>query len=87
MKKIIIWSIAIVLLISCTVLGIGYKDDLAYWSTSMRRIKIDQSRTTQSIMTFNVRCITDADKDEFSWKHRANLICDLLQEYTPSIIG
>lgn len=86
MKKIIIWSIVMVLLISCTVLGIVYKDDLAYWSTSMRRITIDKNATTQSIMTFNVRCITGADKDEFSWKCRASLICDLLQENTPSII-
>ena len=80
MKKIIIWSIVIVLMISFAVLGIVYKDDLAYWSTSMRRIRIDKNATTQSIMTFNVRCITGADKDEFNWKYRASLICDLLQE-------
>ena len=73
-------------MISFAVLGIVYKDDLAYWSTSMRRIRIDKNATTQSIMTFNVRCITGADKDEFNWKYRASLICDLLQEYTPSII-
>ena len=54
MKKIIIWFIAFIMLISCTVLGIVYKDDLAYWSTSMRRIRIDKNATTQSIMTFNV---------------------------------
>ena len=73
-------------MISFAVLGIVHKDDLAYWSTSMRRIRIDKNATTQSIMTFNVRCITGADKDEFNWKYRASLICDLLQEYTPSII-
>lgn len=39
-----------------------------------------------SIMTFNVRCITPVDKGECSWKNRAPLICDCLQEYTPSII-
>lgn len=86
MKKAIIWSITIVLLISCTLLWIVYKDDSAYWSLSMRRINIDKNLRTQSIMTFNVRCITGADKDEFSWEYRASLICDLLQENIPSII-
>lgn len=86
MKKIIICSIAFIMLISCTVLKFVCKENTIYFSTNLPRIKIDKSLTTQSIMTFNVRCISRANKGEFSWTHRANLICDLLQEFTPSII-
>ncbi len=86
MKKIIIWTTILILLISCTIVGIVYKDDISYLATTMRRIKIDKDNTTQSIMTFNVRCISSADKDEFSWRGRASIICNLLQESTPSIV-
>lgn len=86
MKKITVWTIAVVVLISCTVLCFVYRDDLGYLATSMRRIELNKNTTTQSIITYNVRCITDADEGEFAWKKRASLICDLLQENTPSII-
>lgn len=86
MKKIIVWTIVIVVLISCTVLCVVCRDDLRYLATSMRRIELDKDTTTQSIMTYNVRCITGADEGEFAWEYRASLICDLIQEYTPSII-
>lgn len=86
MKKTIICAIVFLVLITCTVIGLVYKDDLTYLSSTMRRIKIDKNITTQSVMTFNVKCITSVNNDKFSWKYRAPLICDLLQEHTPSII-
>lgn len=49
-------------------------------------IKVDFDNQNLSIMTFNVRCIASSDKDECTWKNREPLICDCLQEYTPSII-
>lgn len=86
MKKFIIISATLIVLASTIIWGFAYRYDLLYWANTLKRIKINESITTQSIMTFNVRCITNADKDEFSWKYRATLICDFLQEYTPSII-
>lgn len=49
-------------------------------------INVDLDNKTLSITTFNVRCISSADKDVRTWKNRAPLICDCLQEYAPSII-
>lgn len=86
MKKIIILSVAVVLVVSCVVFGVVYKDDLSYLLSTKRKIRLDDNTATQSVMTFNVRCISSADTDEFSWENRASLICDLLQEETPSII-
>lgn len=86
MKKIIILSVAVVLVVSCVVFGTVYKDDLSYLLLTVRRVKLDDNTEPQSVMTFNVRCISSDDKGEFSWKNRASLICDLLQENTPSII-
>lgn len=86
MKKIIILSVAVVLVVSCVVFGVVYKDDLSYLLSTKRKIRLDDNTATQSVMTFNVRCISSADTDEFSWKYRASLICDLLQEETPSVI-
>ncbi len=86
MKKIAKRSVVLVLLIFCVFSGFACKDDIAYFSATKRRIKTDENITTQSIMTFNVRCISGADKNEYSWKNRASLICDLLQENMPSII-
>lgn len=86
MKKIIILSVAVVLVVSCVVFVVVYKDDLSYLLSTVRKIELDDNTATQSVMTFNVRCITSADTDEFSWESRASLICDLLQEETPSVI-
>lgn len=86
MKKIIKRFVVLILLIFCVFSGLACKDDLAYLSATKRRIEIDENITTQSIMTFNVRCISGADKNEYSWKNRASLICDLLQENMPSVI-
>lgn len=86
MKKIIILSVAVVLVVSCVIIGVAYKDDLSYPLSTVRKIKFDDNTVTQSVMTFNVRCISFDDKGEFSWRNRASLICDLLQENTPSII-
>lgn len=86
MKKIIILSVAVVLVVSCVVFGVVYKDDLSYLLSTKRKIKLDDNTETQSVMTFNVRCISSADTGEFSWENRASLICDILQENTPSVI-
>ncbi len=86
MKKIIILSVAVVLVVSCVVFGVVYKDDLSYLLSTVHKIRLDDNTATQSVMTFNVRCITSADTGEFGWKNRASLICDLLQEETPSVI-
>lgn len=86
MKKIIILSVAVVLVVSCVIIGVAYKDDLLYPLSTVRKIKFDDNTATQSVMTFNVRCISSNDTGEFSWGNRASLICDILQEELPSII-
>ena len=78
MKKIIILSVAVVLVVSCVISGVAYKDDLSYLLSTVRKIRLDDNTATQSVMTFNVRCISSADTGEFSWENRASLICDLL---------
>ena len=86
MKKTIIWCVSIFFIATCICLGFIFKYDIIYATSSLRRIKIDKSIDTQSIMTFNIRNINDSDKKELSWKYRASLICDILQETQPSII-
>lgn len=86
MKKIIILSVTVVLVVFCVIFGVIYEEGSPARSVTSQRMKIDKNITTQSVMTFNVRCISFDDKGEFSWKNRASLICDLLQENTPSII-
>ena len=84
MKKKVIVAVAV--LICCVTLGIVC---ICYWSyltTCSRKIEIDENLTTQSVLTFNVKCISDSDKDEYGWQNRAALICDVLQDKTPSII-
>ncbi len=80
--SIIICSVLLVML----VLGIVFRYDIFYGFTSLRTIKIDSENTTTSIMTFNIRCANNSDKNKLNWKYRASLISDIYQEYQPSII-
>ena len=84
MKKKVIVAVAV--LICCVTFGIVCICNWSYWTTCSRKIEIDENLTTQSVLTFNVKCISDSDKDEYGWQNRAALICDVLQDKTPSII-
>lgn len=86
MKKIIAFLVVLIFAGVSFTLGFAYKYDIIYWYASTKHIKIDKSSTAQSILSFTVRCISDADKNDFSWKYRASLICNILQETKPSII-
>ena len=86
MKKVLSVAILLILLGFSIFVGFTAKYDSLYLTASMRRIKLDKDSTTQSIMTYNVKCISYPYNGETSWKYRASLICDLLQETQPSII-
>ena len=86
MKKYVILSVILILSIFCVVLEFVYEEYLSCFFIDVKEIDVDESPTAQSIMTFNVLCVSGADKDERSWKRRAPLVCDLLQENVPSII-
>lgn len=86
MKKQITLIIVIILFITFATFGIIYRNNIYFWLTKTQKIKIDTNIITQSVMTFNVRCITNADKNEYSWEHRSSIICNILQDNMPSII-
>lgn len=86
MKKFIVLTISIVILIAGGVLSFIYRDYLFCCPSITNAIELDESTNTQSIMTFNVKCITKEDREELRWINRAPLVCEILQEYEPSII-
>lgn len=86
MKKIIVILVVAVLVVCDVIVGISLTADRPYLLAQKRTIEMNPSAPTLSVLSYNVRCNTSYDKGERSWKNRASLICDILQESTPAII-
>lgn len=85
MKKLLIIIAVLLIVIPTVALGVVYRYDISYAMSRVKTIEFEESQS-ESIMTFNIRCISDADKGKQSWRYRARLVCDMLQDYQPSII-
>ena len=51
------------------------------------RKKITLKGKNMVVISYNIRCMTPDDKGERSWHVRAPLVCDILEESEPAIIG
>ena len=63
---------------------------LVYYGDTMNffnRKRISLSGSEMKIMTYNIRCMTPVDKGERRWANRAPLICEILEEEQPLIVG
>ena len=86
MKKIIVLLVVAVLAVCDVIVGISLTADRPYFLAQKRTIDMRRSAPTLSVLSYNVMCSTAVDKGERSWRNRASLICDILQESMPSII-
>lgn len=86
MKKLIVILLVFVLVGCDVAIGITLTADRQYFLASERTIDVHDSSTKMSVLSLNVRCITPKDKRGRRWEDRASLLCDVLQEKTPSVI-
>lgn len=89
LKKLILlglFGILIAMIVVAIWIRYNFRLDIMYWTIPATYVDTNTEITDTSVMSFNIRCITEADTGINDWSYRASEVVGIVNDNQPTII-